>query len=286
MKLLKVTYYFFFTLFVLLFSAGYFLERLFMPTNAEVEKKINLLPDAHFHYDTLVNGSQIIGYAEAGNDTARKIIMIHGSPGGWNNYHMIFENEELLKNYHLIAIDRIGFGLSNGNRGEPDLHVQAQSIKPLCTSSQGGLKPILIGHSMGGPIVIKSAIDYGNELAGVISVAGSFDAKLEFKEWYRGLYKVFPINLFFARSLKSSNDELFSHKVELEKMAGEWQKITCRVTIIQGGKDNLVAPGNLNYAREKLAGKNAEFIFIENEDHFIPFTHPEPIYQAIRQMSR
>lgn len=287
MKAIKFLVYFFFSFFILLFSATYFIELFFLPSHSAVVAQINKNPDYKLHFDSVEYGGQKIGYAAIGNDTAQRVILVHGSPGNWANFYQALDHHSLSKNHYFIAIDRYGYGMTEGKHGEPSLAIHSKYIHEFCKSSTGGKKPILVGHSMGGPIVIKAAIDYGNDLTGVISVAGSFDSKLEPNEWFRGVYKVFPLNLFFSRDLNASNDELFTHKLELDKMSADWNKISCKVHIIQGGKDNLVAPGNYDFAKEKLAGKkNVTLTFIPKEDHFIPFTHPEPMLKAIEEMSK
>jgi pimeloyl-ACP methyl ester carboxylesterase len=286
MKLIKFFTYFFFALFLLLFSATYFIEKLFFPSKESIISQINENKLYQLQYDSLEWNSKKIGFLQVGNDTAQRVIFIHGSPGNWSNFYMALDNDSFYQNHCLIALDRYGYGLTEGAHGEPDLAVHADYIREFCKPSRGGRKPILVGHSMGGPIVIKSAIDYSNELAGVISVAGSFDEKLEPNEWFRGVYKIFPVNLFFSRDLKASNDELFTHRIALNKMSTEWNHITCKVTIIQGGKDNLVAPGNIDFAKEKLKGKDVNYVFIPEEDHFIPFENPAPMFKAINDMSR
>ena len=286
MKAIKFFYYFFFTLFTLLFGAGYFLELLFLPSEKKILASVSTDPNYPVKFESFHWNGTKIGYVSIGNDTAQRVILVHGSPGNWRNYFEVLKHKDFYSKYKLIAMDRYGYGITGGEHGEPDLGIHASYIHELCKPSLGGRKPILVGHSMGGPIVIKCAIEYSNDLTGVISVAGSFDAKLEPNEWFRGIYKIFPVNLFFNRDLKASNDELFTHFKELEKMSTEWQKINCKVTIIQGGKDNLVAPGNIDFAKEKLKGKDAVFHFIPNEDHFIPFMHPEPMLKAIDDMGR
>ncbi len=286
MKAIKFFFYFFFSFFVLLFVAGYFLELFFSPSEKKIFSSIGSDPAYPLQFDSVDWNGTSIGFVKVGNDTSQRVIMVHGSPGNWKNFYEALKYADFYKDHQLIAIDRWGYGITGGAHGEPDLGIHAAYIHELCKPSKGGRKPILVGHSMGGPIVIKSAIDYGNELAGVISVAGSFDASLEPNEWFRGLYRVFPLNLIFNRDLKASNDELFTHRLELEKMSSEWQNVNCKVTIIQGGKDNLVAPGNLEYAKEKLKGKEVTYTFIPNEDHFIPFTNPEPMLKAIEDMGR
>jgi pimeloyl-ACP methyl ester carboxylesterase len=286
MKLLKGVFYFFLGLFVLLFSATYFLELFFLPSKKTVINQINQDSKYKLNFDSVDYKDVKIGYAAIGNDTAQRVILVHGSPGNWMNYYKVMDNDSFYQNHYLIAMDRYGYGITGGEHGEGDLQVHADYIHALCKPSMGGRKPILVGHSMGGPIVIASAISYSNDITGVISVAGSFDSKLEPNEWFRGLYKVFPVNLFFSRDLKASNDELFVHRNALDRMKPDWNKITCKVTIIQGGKDNLVAPGNLEFAKQQLAGKEVKYVFIPNEDHFIPFSRPKPMFDAINEMSK
>lgn len=285
MKLIRVLYYLFMGLFVALFALSYVAELFFMPGKREIEKEVMEKTGYPLTYHTYPFQQTNLGYAATGNDTAQRVIFVHGSPGAWGNFSELLTNSWLAKNFSLIAVDRYGYGISEGEHGNPDLGFQAACIRPLCVPSKGGRKPILVGHSMGGPIVIKSAIDYGNELEGVISVAGSFDPALEFNEFYRGFFKIFPFNLIFSRNFKASNDELFTHAAELTRMSHEWDRISCMVTIIQGGKDRLVDPGNIEFAKAKLKTVNAGFIYIEHEDHFIPFTNPQPMVNAINDMS-
>lgn len=287
MKAVKFLIYFFFSFFILLFSATYFIELFFLPSHAAVVTKINKNPDYKLHFDSMDYRDKKIGYAAMGNDTAQRVILVHGSPGNWTNFYQALDHYSLAKNHYFIAIDRYGYGMTDGAHGEPSLAIHSQYVHELCKPSNGGKKPILVGHSLGGPIVIKAAIDYSDDLSGVISVAGSFNSKLEPNEWFRGVYKVFPLNLLFSRDLKASNDELFTHRLELDEMSDDWNNISCKVNIIQGGKDNLVAPGNYDFAKEKLAGKqNITLTYIPNEDHFIPFSHPEPMFKAIKEMSK
>lgn len=286
MKAIKFCFYFLFSLFIVLFAATYFLELFFLPSKKTIVNQINDGSVYSLKYDSIEWNGMKIGFAAIGNDSAQRVILVHGSPGNWNNFYNVLDDDSLSKDHYIIAIDRYGYGLTEGTHGEPDLSIHAGYIHEFCKPSKGGKKPILVGHSLGGPIVIKSAIDYSHDLTGVISLAGSFDPKLEPNEWFRGLFKVFPFNLLFSRDLKASNDELFTHRSELEKMGRDWSKINCKVTIIQGGKDNLVAPGNFEFAKKKLTGKNVILTFIPNEDHFIPFMHPEPLLNAIEEMSK
>lgn len=286
MKVLRFFFYSFFALITLLIVLSSFMESLFMPSEKDILKKIQADFGQQLKFQSYTWKNLQMGFVSVGNDTAQRIILVHGSPGSWTNYSMLLEHSEYYNQFNLIALDRVGYGMSSGYEGEPSLEEQAASIKELCIPSKGGRKPILIGHSLGGPIVIKSAIDYSQNLEGVISVAGSFNPDLEFNEFYRGIFKVFPINILFNRELQASNDELFTHRLELENMENDWEKIQCKVAILQGSKDVLVDPKNFDFAAQKLKNKNAYLLMIPNEDHFIPFTRPEPIFKAIEMIQQ
>jgi pimeloyl-ACP methyl ester carboxylesterase len=196
------------------------------------------------------------------------------------------QHKKLYENYHLIAVNRIGYGIDFSNGGEPNLNHQAESIFPLIKNSSSGRKPVLVGHSLGGPIVIKAAINYSEKLQGVFSLAGSLDGSLEPKEWYRGLYKVFPINLLMIPTFKTSNDEIFTHALELYKMEKDWDKIHCPVYIMQGMKDILVHKNNADFAEKKLSHlTKKKIIRIPNEDHFVVWTIDSLIADYIIQLS-
>jgi pimeloyl-ACP methyl ester carboxylesterase len=287
MKFLKGTFYFFFGFFILLVFATYFVERLFFPPKEKLVEQINLNPKYKISEKAYNYNGNKVGYVEIGNDTAQRLILVHGSPGNWTNYYKVLDNYTLCDQFDIIAIDRWGYGMTDGEHGEGDLSNHANYIRELCKPSKGGRKPIVVGHSMGGPISIACGIAYSDDLSGIISVAGSFDSKQEPNEWFRGLYKVFPLNLFFNRDLKASNDELFVHRNALDDMKPNWNKITCKVTIMQGGKDNLVAPGNLEFARQQFGSKKVNYVFIPEENHFIPFgDHPESLFREIEKMSK
>lgn len=63
-----------------------------------------------------------------------------------------------------------------------------------------------------------------------------------------------------------------------------WSNITCPVTVIQGKKDSLVPAGNADFARKMLVNAPVEFVFKEDMDHFVPWSNPELIQNAILNM--
>ncbi len=96
-----------------------------------------------------------MNYVDEG--TGEVILFIHGTP----SWSFLYRNhiKELSKNYRCIALDHLGFGLSEKSKsfnGTPELH--AANLKALIEHLD--LKNItLVVHDFGGPIGLSNAID-------------------------------------------------------------------------------------------------------------------------------
>ena len=102
-----------------------------------------------------------MNYAEIGADSLPVAFFVHGSPGSWGGFIDFMKDTVLLKKVKMVAVDRIGFGESDFGNGEKSLVVQAELLKPLVAKyKKTGKKIILIGHSLGGPMIARMAMDY------------------------------------------------------------------------------------------------------------------------------
>ena len=55
---------------------------------------------------------------------------------------------------------------------------------------------------------------------------------------------------------------------------------------MQGGADYIIQPGNLEYAREVLKGKEASFVFLPNGGHLIRREYPDTVrYYLLKGLS-
>ncbi len=70
-------------------------------------------------------------------------------------------------------------------------------------------------------------------------------------------------------------------KGELQKMLPLWPGIRVPVTVIQGEEDELVPPGNADFAKRMLVNAPATIQMIPDMNHFIPWSRPDLIHNAI-----
>jgi pimeloyl-ACP methyl ester carboxylesterase len=218
------------------------------------------------------------------SDTVPVAIYVHGSPGSSQDFFKTMQDPKLRASFELVTVDRPGFGHSGFGKSETSLDSHAASIKPLL-DKYSGRKIIIIGHSYGGPVVCKMAMNYPNQIDGLMIVAGSIDPELEPKESWRKPANRAIVRWLFPRAMVSSNQEIMALKAELASMADDFGQINCATVVLQGTKDNLVPPGNADYAEQKIINPNYINIHrLEGINHFIPFTYETYIIDALFEL--
>jgi pimeloyl-ACP methyl ester carboxylesterase len=226
----------------------------------------------HLFVNTLQVNHRQLHYVQTGANDLPTIVFVHGTPGSWDAFESYLQDKELQQKFRLIAIDRPGFGHSNF--GHPlNLAQQSLIISPLFHFIDNGKPIYLVGHSLGGPMVVKLAADNLSKISKIVLVAASNDPAAEKPEkWRPVLYKTF-LNYFVPGALRPSNEELWYLKKDLVDLKKDFLAITCPVYIVHGTKDRLVPFSNLRYTQQMLThSRQVDTLVFEGEDHFIPWT--------------
>lgn len=113
------------------------------------------------------------------------ILFVHGSPGDWTGWADYLADPELAERAQLIAVDRPGFGGSGAGETERSLHQQSRDIGVLLDKAAPGQRVILVGHSFGGPVIARLAMDYPERITDLVILAGSIDPGQEHTAWYQ-----------------------------------------------------------------------------------------------------
>lgn len=231
------------------------------------------------------SGKRTLSYLITEENTKPLVVFVHGSPGSLSDFIDFMADSVLLTQAQLISVDRPGFGASDFGYAEPSLAKQAKFLQPVLEENKSNRPVILVGHSLGGPLIAQMAIDYPALVDGLIFVAASVDPQLEPNEtWFRAPLATPFLKWILPRSLRASNDEIYKLKPQLESMIPEWSKIKTPVIFIQGGKDKLVHPGNAEFAHKMLVNTTVKIEFVDTMDHFVPWSHPQLIRNAILEM--
>ncbi len=231
----------------------------------------------HYHA-----GSRRMEYAHAGDSTKPMILFIHGSPGSLSAFLWYLTDTTLLNKGFLITADRPGFGHSGFGVAEPSLGKQSSALKALIDEFPTARPVVLVGHSLGGPLIAKIAMDYPDVVDGLVIVAGSIDPELEPNEvWFRAPLATPFLSWILPRSLRASNEELYALKPELQKMIPRWREITCPAVVVHGRKDKLVPFGNVDFAARMLINSDVHYILDDNAGHFIPWQNEGMVREGI-----
>jgi len=232
-----------------------------------------------FHTDR-VEGRPV-HWVEVGDRALPTVLFVHGSPGSWSAFLGFLGDAELAARAHLVAVDRPGFGGSDRGRAEAPLVRQAAALVPALTAAPAGLPAILVGHSLGAPIVAQLTVDHPAAVGGLVLVAPSIDPALEIHRWYNVLASWRLVEWLLPRDLVTSNRELWPLKAELEGFLPRWREIRVPVTVVQGEDDDLVDPANAGFAARVLVGTQVEVRRIPGVGHLIPWERPDLIRQAV-----
>jgi len=220
-------------------------------------------------------------YAKTGNDTLPTLFFVHGSPGGWNAFEKYMRDKDLLVKYRMISVDRPGFGYSQFGNAK-NLDEQSRLLSPIIRSFQNTKPMYAVGHSMGGPMIVKLLMDNENLFSGLVLLAASVDPDEEKPEIWRKVLLHSPLKYFLPGAFRPSNEELVYLKKDLKETDKQWGKITCPIWIIHGNKDGFVPVGNVEYAKKKLINaKSVEVKIIDGARHFIPWEQYEDIKKVL-----
>lgn len=227
----------------------------------------------------VVDDAHSVSYLHAGDPEAPRVVFVHGTPGSAGAWAGFLRAP--LNGVESIAIDRFGFGRSTPKMPTPSLEEQAKAIEPFLVQREGRW-PILVGHSLGAPIIARAAADYPGRVGGLVIVSGAMDPELEKVHWYQRVGEFWFIPPFLPELLRNSNRELIPLKEELEKLEPLLEKIDCPIAIIHGKKDRLVPAANVDFMKERFPKENVRQISIlEKGDHFLIWNSEEAIRNAI-----
>lgn len=216
-----------------------------------------------------------------GDSTLPLLVLAHGSPGSLTAFEAYYTDSILLSRFNIIAIDRLGFGYSDFGTAVPSLAEQAEAMAQVLRPF-GDSKKILVGHSMGGPLLARVAIDDPELVDGMVMVAPAVSPAEEPSAAWRKAVNLPPLRWLTPPALRVCNQEIIPLKEELEAMVPGWADLTMPITVVQGTEDQLVPPGNAEFVAEAVGDTTlVRKTYVEGGNHFILWSEVALIRQEI-----
>jgi len=145
-----------------------------------------------------IESTNIACWVNRGSFDSQKqnLFFIHGSGGN----HSIWSRQygRLHKNYNIAAVDLPGHGQSEG-KGKKDVKRYSEWVKKIMEAIHWG-KAVLVGHSLGSAIALQFAINYSEDIAGIVCIGGGMKM---------------PVNSFFLDFLQTNPPEIPAEIIEL-----------------------------------------------------------------------
>ncbi|HYW73304.1 MAG TPA: alpha/beta hydrolase, partial [Pyrinomonadaceae bacterium] len=99
----------------------------------------------------------------------RPLVLIHGNPGSCQDWSRLYS--PISSRYRAIAFDRPGHGHSDRPNHRPiTVEVQAEMLH-AALKQLGVERPIVVGHSWGGSLALVYALNFAENLSGLVLLA-------------------------------------------------------------------------------------------------------------------
>jgi len=227
-----------------------------------------------------VQGIDVEVASMAGRGTT-PIVFVHGSPGGWKAWARFLDAPALAGFGPRLAMDRPGFGGSGSAGVMPDLRRQAEVLASLIPP---GPPAVLVGHSLGGPLIAWMAIDHPEKVCGGVMLAGSMAPELEAPRWYNQLADNWLARQVLSQGMSRSNREMMVLGAELRRLDAALPQLRRPMIAMQGDQDPLVDPRTADYLERRAPSAWMRVERLPGKDHFFLWTEPESVLRQIASL--
>lgn len=229
------------------------------------------------------NDTLSLSLASMGPDTLPMLLLIHGAPGSLWGYMNLMDDEDLQKHFHIVSVDRVGYGKSRlkKRRYVTSIETQANALLPVFSLNKSDQKVIVLGRSYGAPIAARLTSMAPDKVKELIMVSPVIDPETERFFWFSKWGRMSFVQLFLPAAFNAATAEKYSHAAELRKMLPVWEQLSVPTTVIQGGNDWIADPSNIDFAKRHIKSKRAQYIFLYNAGHMITFSHAAMIKEML-----
>ena len=184
-----------------------------------------------------------INYVETGDPAKPKVILLHGLGGSIGNWQT--NTAALAANYHVIALDQVGFGKSD----KPMLKYRVGTYVDFLDKFMSELKinkASLVGNSMGGWVAALMAVKYPNRVEKIVlaDAAGIIPASFNEADIYQlnnSTRDEIRANLkkIFANPMLQNNEELVDQFLTMRVATNDGNTINSLIESIKRKEDFL-----------------------------------------------
>ena len=252
----------------------------------------------------------LLHYLDQGQ--GRPLVILHGLFGTLDNWQTLARRWATEADLRVISVDLRNHGRSF-HSPEHTYAVMAQDVLALFDHLQLGPDTTLMGHSMGGKVAMRLALDHPERLAQliVVDIAPRFSDMEHQDDILEGLHAVnlaaitnrqeadtalaqYVGNLstrqFLLKNLYRKEDNSFAWRINLEVLAAQLPAVG-EATIgepflkpalfIRGGKSNYITPDDKLHGIPALF-PNSEVATVVDAGHWVHAEKPEEVFGLVK----
>jgi len=256
-------------------------------------------------------------YWEKGEAAAEKpgIVLVHGN--GAHAHWWTFIAPFFLNDYRVVAIDLAGAG-DSGYSESYSPEAFARQVIGVCEDAEFGNDTVVIGHSFGGFVTLKTGLIYRDKLAGIVLVDSAVRppdfqwerdprrSPIKPKRVYENFaaaherFRLMPpqdcnnryiMDYIGTHSLKQTDDgwtwkfdDTMFHKFDFgTAMHQDLANLRCRVGVIYGEDSYLFSQDIADYMFEVL-DKSVPFVGIPEAQHHLFLDQPLAFVSSLRTL--
>ena len=259
-----------------------------------IDKLKRSITEIGFKKDHIISDDGVmINYYIKGSEK-KALVFVHGY--SCSSEYWWPQLEYFSKNYTTVAVDLAGHGESGLNRKEYSMEAFGDDVKSVIEHLDLN-QVVLIGHSMGGPVIVKAARSLGTKTRLIIGVDTFHDLTTEGIGGFARIAVNTMFQLFYDSMTEDSIDDFFIERTDND--LEEWIRndaLKSPKNISQGTLDALLTmnyPESLSdlsipmialnarsFRETKLdsnfdAYKDLQIEFMEDVGHFIMLERPD-----------
>jgi pimeloyl-ACP methyl ester carboxylesterase len=230
----------------------------------------------------LGNGREL-RFFETGLEHSPLVLFVHGSPGAWNDFAHVMADDELAARAKLVAVDRLGWGGSAMGGLAPTMAEQAHALAQFLRERPADRPVVVVGHSLGGPVAARLAMDAPDLVDALVLVAASVDPQLETPTWYQHVGRTRLVRAILPEVLRRADDEIEPLRPELEALLPLWPKLRLPIFVQHGDDDALVPPANVDFVARIATGAPLSIERMPDQGHLIPWERPDALSKLVQR---
>lgn len=242
----------------------------------------------------VVVDNQLVHYEVFGR--GRPVLFLHGWLGSWRYWFPTME--VVADHFRTYSFDFWGFGGSQRKRVQESIRIYSDQVVRFL-NELGIDRIVLVGHSMGGMVAMKTALDHPDRVSHVVTVGAPFAGESiswllkltdhpflanTFARWSwlrRSLFSFFmgqthdpAVQEIINDSVKSNGDTLRATIGSMLRtdLRPELSRLTVPALIVHGGRDDIVNPHQADLFDPIAA---AQIVIMPGSRHFPFLEEPE-----------